>query len=519
MPEDAKPQDELRPQDEVKPQDQPPAEGAQAPADNLPENQVAVEDAGTLKKKVTVTISRKRIDAKRDEMFGELGKNAQVPGFRVGHAPRRLIEKRFGKEVGQDVRNALLGESIGAAIEKSNLSMLGEPDLDLDKIELPDQGDMTFSFEVEVAPEFELPSLDNIAVSKPVIEINEDRVNQQLEQWRQSAARFEATEEGALAGDVVTADVKVTGEGIDEHVHKDQPLRVAPGQIEGLPLVDLADKLAGRKAGETIEMTIKVPEAHPNEAWRGKDAKIEIKLSQVRCRILPEINDEFAKNAGFESVAQLREQVRRSLESRVGQEVKRDMRAQVCKHLMDNTRFDLPEGVAARHTNRVLSRRYVDLLYRGVPREKIDENMAQLQAAATEEARNDLKLSFILGRVAKQQDLKVEEEEVNARIAAMANEYNRRPERMRQELEQEGTLDEVKVSILEEKALDLLLSKANVTEVAPQPPAEEAKPQKKAKAEQAGEAKKDKPEKDEASASADKEKKAPAKSKKKADSE
>ena len=438
------------------------------PQDNLPKNQVTIEEAGKLKKKVTVAIPRERIEAKMGEMFGELSRTALVPGFRVGHAPRRLIEKRFGREVGQDVRNALVGESLQSAIVDNKLHSLGEPELDLDKIELPDKGEMSYSFVIEVAPEFELPNVEGIEVKKPILEITDERVTEQLEQWRQSQAKFEPTTEGAAAGDVVTADVRVTGDGFAEHHHKDHVLRVAPGQVEGLPLVDLPTALAGKKTGESASLTIKVPEAHPNEAWRGKDATVELTLSQVRRRILPEINEDFAKTAGYESLEQLRQQVRTSLQVRLQSETQRAMRDQVCQYLLGNTQFELPEGLAARHATRLLQRRYVDLLQRGVPREKIDENLAQLQAAVEQQAQSDLRLTFVLAKVADNYGLKVEEGEVNSRIAAMANEYNRRPEKMKQELEQEGTLGEVETSILEDKALDALLAKAKITEVTPE---------------------------------------------------
>jgi trigger factor len=462
------------------------AEGDEAAKVELPKNQVTIEDAGKLKKKVTVAVRRERIDAKMNDMFGELSHTALVPGFRVGRAPRRLIEKRFGREVGQDVRNSLVGESLQSAIVDAKLNTLGEPELDLDKIELPDKGEMSYSFVIEVAPEFELPALESIEVKKPILEITDERVTEQLEQWRQSQAKFEPTTEGASAGDVVTADVRITGEGFAEHHHKDHVIRVAPGQVEGLPLVDLADALAGKKVGETANLTIKVPEAHPNEAWRGKDATVALTLGQVRRRILPEINEDFAKAAGYESLDQLRQQVRTSLEARLKGETQRAMRDQVCAYLLSHTQFELPEGVASRHATRLLQRRYVDLLQRGVPREKIDENLAQLQAAVEQQAQADLRLTFVLAKVADQYGIKVEEGEVNSRIAAMANEYNRRPEKMKQELEQDGTLGEVETSILEEKALDALLGKARVSEVTP----EQLAAEQAALAEQAAQAEK-----------------------------
>ena len=442
-------------------------EEEQEEGDGLPENEVAVEDAGTWRKQVTVTIARERIDAKRDEMFGELAQSAQVPGFRVGHAPRRLVEKRFGKEVNSDVRNALLGEALGGAIEKTELKTLGEPDIDLDAIELPDEGEMSFSFEVEVVPEFEMPELTGIAIDRPKIEITDEKVTEYLDQLRQGRAVYVDTDKAAAEGDHVTAGARITGEGIEPVDRPGLDLRVAPGQIEGIPLVDLGKKLKRAKAGKTVSMTVTVPAAHPNEEWREKELTIEITVSQVRRRELPELDAAFAEKLGFDSVDELREFVKSRLEGNVVTETSRAMRSQVQRYLLDNTEFDLPEGVAARHTERVLQRRYIDLLRQGVPRETVDERMAELQAAAAEQARQDLQLQFILAEICEQKEIEVTEDEVNARVASMAGMYNRRPERMRQELEQDGSLDALRNSIAEDKALDLLLADADITDVTP----------------------------------------------------
>ncbi len=450
----------------------------------LPPESVKVEEIGTLKKKVTVTVPADKISTKRQEMFGELSQTAQVPGFRIGHAPQRLIEKRFRREVGEDVRNALVGQSLGEAIEQADLKVLGEPELNLQEIELPEKGDLEYSFEAEVAPEFDLPETKGIKVERRVLEVNEERINERVEQYRQMTSRYEVTDKAAAEGDAITADVRISGEGINETQIKEVSLRVAPGQVEGIPLVDLGKALTGKKVGQTASLTVKVPEAHPNESWRGKDAEIELEISQVRQRILPEANDELARSFGFESIADLRERVGKNLQSQVAGETRRSMRDQISEYLLDNIEFDLPEGVVSRYTVTVLRRRYVDLLYRGVPREKIDENLTQLQAAASEEAKRNLKLSFILDKVGDVEKIEVSEGEVNARIAEMAARANRRPERFRQELANDGTLQHVEDSIRDEKALEKLLENAQIIEVAPdeeEPKEEEKKTSKKKK--------------------------------------
>ncbi|MHC4982318.1 MAG: trigger factor [Planctomycetota bacterium] len=295
----------------------------QTEAQEGPANEVAVEDTGTLKKKLTVTIPREKIDAKFDEMFGELATTAPVPGFRVGRAPRRLIEKRFGKEVSADVRNALIGESLADAIDKSGLKTLGEPELDLEKIELPGSGDMSYSFEVEVMPEFELPESKGIEIERPAAELTDEQIDEYLEQLRMGRGRYEDTDGAATKGDTVAAAAKITGEGIEPLERPGLTLRVAPGQIEGLPLVDLGQALAGKKAGETAEAKITVPDAHPNENWRGKEVTVAITLGQVRRRILPELDDDFAAGAGFQSLDEMRQFVSSRLEARVAAETQR----------------------------------------------------------------------------------------------------------------------------------------------------------------------------------------------------
>ncbi|MFB3891244.1 MAG: trigger factor [Phycisphaerae bacterium] len=449
------------------------AEATTEEASKLPEATFSIEDAGTLKKKLTVTVPRQRVDAKFNELFGELAKSAQVPGFRIGHAPRRLIEKRFGKEISTDVRNALVGESLGQISEKAGLQTIGEPTLDLEKIEVPETGDLTYSFEVEVAPEFTLPELKGIKVTRRSVTIDDERIDEALDGLRRNRARHETVQEPAADGDVVLAGARITGEGVEPLERRGLTLRVAPGQIEGLPLLDLGTALTGKRPGDTAVIKVKAPDVHPNESWRGKELTVELAVSEVRRTVLPEIDDAFATGLGFDSLAQLREQARRRMESRVQQEVRQNLRDQVCKYLLDSVKFDLPEGVVQRHAGRLTTRRYLDLMYHGVPAEKIEEHLTAMKASIDEQAKQSLRLSFILGKYAEQEKIEVDDGEINSRVAAIAQQNNRRPERLRQEMEADGSLSGLADSLREEKALDKLLEMAEITDAPVQPEQQE----------------------------------------------
>ncbi len=463
------------------PDEQAPESTDEAPAEEAekaPQYKVSVEDAGTLRKKVTIDITREQIDGKFKEMFGELRKTAQVPGFRIGHAPSALIEKRFGKDVSEDVRNSLLGESIGEAIEGAGFKALGEPDLKLEDIELPDAGDMSFQFELEVEPEFDLPATEGIEVKRPIVIIDDERVQHAIDSFRSKLATLKPIEAAAAEGDFVVADVSVTGEDISETT-PNLELRVAPGMVTGIPLEDLPSALAGKKSGETSELKAIIPAAHPNEAWREKDVTIGFEIKEVKQLELPEMTDELAGLAGFESLQDMQDSTRAQLESRVESEQTQIMRDQICSHLLAKADFDVPPQAAERSASRLLSRRCVDMMMQGVPREEIERNMDQLELESRQQAAGRMKLSFILGRYADNEEIYVTDDEVNSRIAELARSQKRRPERMRQEMRSDGSLETLTSAILDEKAIDRILETAKITDARPEEKADEAKPAKK----------------------------------------
>ncbi len=453
---------------------------AEQVGDGLPENRVSVADAGTLRKRVTVEVDRRRIDAKFDEMFGELRRSAMVPGFRKGRAPRRLIEKRFGKEVAGDVRNALVGESVGASLEAADFDPLGEPEIDLEEIELPEEGHLSFSFEVEIKPEFELPQWEGIEVVRPTVTITDERVQQAIDAFRGRFGRMRPIQGPSREGDRVVADVTVRGEGVDLEV-RSLELPVGPGHVNRIPLEDLGKTLGGRKPGDTCRLKTRVPAGHPEQEWRDKDVTIEFHVLDIKRLELPELNDELAGQMGFSSVREMRDAVRARLEARLGFEQQRLMREQVREHLLKQTDFEVPPQAAERYSQRLLSRRVVDLMLRGVPREQIERDLDGLTAEAQRNAAAGLKLTFVLEKLADALEIQVEDGEVNARIAEIAREQRRRPERVRHEMRSEGTLELLTAAVREEKAIDRVLASAKITDAAEdRPPAAETKPRKKA---------------------------------------
>jgi trigger factor len=437
---------------------------------------VKIEEAGPAIKKVSVEIPADRIASKLAEQFKELRKEAAIPGFRVGHAPAKLIEKRFANDVKEQVRRNLISESYGQAVEKNNLQVLGEPQFDNAKeIVLPESGPLSYTFEVEVQPDMTLPSLEGIRVKKPKIEVKDENVDQAMSNLReQQGALVPIEDRGIQNKDYITADVHLK---VDDKVvahHHDAQIVVRPGSIAGIEVADLDQLLAGTKIGETKTITAKGPDGHPSESLRGKDVQIELAVKDIKRLELAEITPEFLNDLGFENEGELRQALREQMVERIDYDIAQAQREQVSKYLLENTFFELPARLSAKQVDRVMQRKSIDLLMRGVPQEQVEKHLEPLRVGVRDEALRELKLFFILQKIAAQQGADVEEAELNGRIAMLAAQRGVRPEKLKHEMSTDGSLSSLYIQMREQKSLDKILESAQIEEIdvtAPAPPA------------------------------------------------
>ena len=428
---------------------------------------VKIEEAGPAIKKVSVEIPADRIASKLAEQFKELRKEAAIPGFRIGHAPAKLIEKRFANDVKEQVRRNLISESYGQVVEKNNLQVLGEPQFDnANLIVLPDSGPLNYTFEVEVQPDMTLPTLEGIRVKKPKIEVKDENVDQAMGNLReQQGALVPIEDRGIQNKDYITADVHLK---VDDKVvahHHDAQIVVRPGSIAGIEVADLDQQLAGAKIGETKTVAAKGPDGHPSEALRGKDVKIEIAVKEIKRLELAEITPEFLNDLGFENETELRQALREQMVERIDYDIAQAQREQVSKYLLENTFFELPARLSAKQVDRVMQRKSIDLLMRGVPQEQVEKHLEPLRAGVRDEALRELKLFFILQKIAAQQGADVEEAELNGRVAMLAAQRGIRPEKLKHEMSTDGSLSSLYIQMREQKALDKILESAQIEEV------------------------------------------------------
>jgi len=451
---------------------------------------VRVEDLGGMRKKLTVTVPRESIDEQLDEQYGQMRSEATVPGFRKGRAPRRLLEKRFGNEVKSTIVQQVLGSGYLAAVEKVDVKVIGDPliwatakgaeteelvDVQkaMDLVKLPDDGPLTFSCEVEIRPEFELPPIEGIPLEKPVFTITDEDVDNQFNRFRVSRGTYEVVhEEGAVQNDdMLYVDLKMSCEGAV--LKQQQMIRMASrGQvIDGVTLEKLGETLAGAKVGETRSISGRIPEDYIKAEFRAKQADFELKIREIQRLKLPELNDEFFKGMGFESEQDFRDYIRKDLDSRLDEQVRHAMATQVYKYLEDKTSFELPPRLSERQADRVLIRHMVELYRQGVPQAEVEKRMDEIKTSSRELAAREMKRFFIMEKLTEQfEDIEVSEGEINNLIATIAYRQGRRFDRVRDELAKEGGLTNLYLQIRDEKLIDRLIKQAQVTEKAPGAP-------------------------------------------------
>ncbi len=432
-------------------------------------NVVTIEDSGPCKKKVVVEIPAETIKSALDERYGELRRDAEVPGFRKGRAPVRLLEKRFGSEVSEQIKLKLLVDASDSALKDNELNTLGKPDFDHDKIELPDEGPLKFDFEVEVRPEFDLPELEGIAVEKPKIEFSDEQVDDEIEAMRKRVGIWVPKEAGTVElEDQVVADVvlKIEDAPEDEKHDNMEVFARKNGFVGPVPVEDLDELLAGAKSGDTKKTSITVPETFFNEQYRGKKIDIEIEIKDVKELEPAELDEAFFGRFHVTSKDELKELIAESRRVQAERDLRSSMGDQVYKYLLESTEFELPGDVVADQSMRILQREYTNLLIRGAQREQADEQMDQLRASSAQRAEEQLKLFFIMSKVAEKLEVpEASEEEVNGYIAQAAASRGRRPEKMRQELQRDGSLEQFKLQVREHKCVEKILESANITEV------------------------------------------------------
>jgi len=435
--------------------------------------ELSIEDAGPARKRVNITVTPETIASKLNESMGTLKNQTTLPGFRKGKVPAHIIEKRFGESIRSEARNEIIADAWKKAIEEYDLRVLGEPEPvdNPEEVILEDGKPLSFSLEVEVMPEFELPAFDDITLTRPVIDVTDEHVDQEIDRQRIRQGNLEDVEGKVSEGEFLIGPAIVHLNGNKEAFFKTEQTRltVPPldggGEVLGLYIEDLGKILEGATVGDEITITTTGPEEHELEDVRGADVVITFNVVQT-VRIVPLQDDDLIASFGLDAMDTLREQVKLALEQRRDADQASVLRNQATSELADRIEMELPEKTSAMQADRDLQRLRTELQSSGkLSLDEVEAEVAKVRAGSTEESKKRLKTFFILTKLAEHFHVSVSEMEVNARVAEIAMQNGVRPEEMRNRLASQGQLQQIQSVIQEEKAADQLVAACTVNDM------------------------------------------------------
>ena len=435
--------------------------------------EITLEEAGPARKRLVITIPADVVSAKIEESLGALRNQTVIPGFRKGKVPANLLERKFGGSVREETRNTLIGEAWQAAVEEHALKPLGEPEPmdDPNDVQVEDGKPLSFTLEVEVMPEFDLPAFDNIKLTRPIVDVTDEHIDEEIERQKTRNGNLEPVEGTVSEGDFLVGPASVTLNGNDDIFYQTEQTRIAVpakdggGQVLGLFLEDLGQALAKTSQGDEIKFNTVGSDEHEMEEVRG--AKVEITFNVVQAvRVIPLDEDTLLQTFGLESSDMLKEQVKLALERRRDQDQAMVLRQQAIAAISDMVEMELPEKTSANQAERDLQRMRTDLQSSGrYTEDEIESKVAEARGGSDEESRKRLKAFFILSKLAEHFHVSVSEGEVNTKIAELAMQNGVRPDEMRNNLAKQGQLPQIQAVVREDKAADQLVAACTVTEM------------------------------------------------------
>ncbi|MBI3876336.1 MAG: trigger factor [Verrucomicrobia bacterium] len=427
---------------------------------------VTVENLGPCKKLLRVELDIAAVDAAFDSVTKEFQRHAQLPGFRAGKAPRDLVLKSFGSRIDEEVKKKLIPDSYQKALEQQKIRAAVYPDIE--EIQFGRGQTLQFAATVETQPEFELPEYKGLPVKREAVLITDADVDKALNVLREQRTDYKDVARPVAAGDIAVVnytgtcdgrpitDTAPTARGLTEQ--KAFWIRCETGQF----IPGFTEQLHGLNAGEKRTVNVDFPPDF---------GVYEVELVQVKERLLPELNDEFAKGFGAESLEKLRAGIKADLEADRNAKASRAVRDQIIQALLGKVNFDLPESIVLQETRSVVYNVVQENQQRGIPKEAIEQQKDVIFANANASAKDRVKAMFLLNRIAEKEGVKVEQQEILERVQAMAQQYQMPIQKLIKQLEERNGFGEIHEQIIVGKVLDFLQLQASVEEVPASAPA------------------------------------------------
>jgi trigger factor len=418
-----------------------------------------------------VEIEAQKVDETFESVTKDFRREASLPGFRPGKAPREMVLRKYEKDILDETKRKLISEAYRKAIEEQKLDVLGQPDIE--EIQFSRGQPLQFAATVETAPDFELPEYKSLPVKRELQSVTDADVERALNLLREQRVSFNKVDRPVQSGDIAVVnytgtcegkpitEIAPTAKGLTEQKHfwvEATPTSFIPG---------FADQLIGAKAGDKRTVTVDFPADFVTPQLSGKKGNYEVEVVEVKEKVLPALDEALAKAYGAENLEKLQAGVRRDLENELKYKQDKTLRTELVRALLGRVNFELPETAVAQETRNVVYDLVQENAKRGVPRQVMEQQKEQIYSAATRNAKERVKVQFLLQKIAEKEDIKVSQEEIAQRVHHLAGLYQLPPDKFLRDLQKRNGLIEIYDQIMNEKVIDFLQQNAKIEDVAP----------------------------------------------------
>jgi len=418
---------------------------------------VAVEEVSSCKRKLQVEEGPDVVRAAWQKAFSRVQKEARLPGFRKGKVPSSMIKLHFADEVRQEVARRLIPEIYRQALAETQIKPVEEPDLQ--QVSLEEDAPLKFEALVEIKPAITLGQYTGLSVKHAPKPFEDREVDETLEHLREQHAEFRTVERAADPGDLVLMDYTLTPEGLEPRSEKGYGFVIGSGGV----MPEIEEAVIGLSAGGERTVNVRFPDAHQTESLRGKSGVAQVKVNEVKEKILPPLDDELAKTVGqVDTLDALKAEVRKGLQTRRESENRRALEEAVSDAVLANHPIEVPEALVLRQVGHLIEHTKERMRRQGMDPEKLPWDYGKLLQELRPGAEKAVRRALILEAIAEKEGLNPSEADIEAEIEKIAVANNRPAPAVKRMMDQSGDLAGLRHSLGEARTMDFLISKASV---------------------------------------------------------
>jgi trigger factor len=430
---------------------------------------VNVQEINSVQRQVEVTVPAEQVDKLQDKLYQRLKKQARLKGFRQGKAPRSILERYYGPQVAAETAENLISETYPQALQEAGLEPLARPDFDF----LPPKAgeDWTYQVTLDVRPSFELPkeAYTGLELKEPDLKVSDEEVGQRLEELRARQAVLAPLEQErpAAAGDVVVVDYTSTVEGEPLEGGAADNVEVELGSGQSQEEIEVA--LLKTKPGDIVEAKVDYPEDVNNPQVAGKTVTFKLIVKDVKQKVLPELDDDFARSVSpeFDSLQALTDRIRQELEKNYQQQKDQALKSQIFEKLQEVGEFDLPGSLVEEEMDGMAQNFKERLRQSGMDPDQVGLDDEKIKADFRPQAERKVRAGMVLGQISDQEQVEVAEEDIEAEIERVAEQVGQPAKVVREMYSKNNMMPQLKAQVLEEKTLQVVKAGANITQVDP----------------------------------------------------